>query len=198
MLGFLGLRVHFSPLSLGVPQELATHLYTALHSPRRRSCPGVASPGRMTFHQGPPTHTNTMPPGTAPTLMSLTRTDYVESTICSARRVSPHSEAACKIAPPLMGRSTDHAESHDKSSKLTCQVVRGDCVRHYTGSPHVSSAMRRSRAVPPCWVHIGLATFSEPLPPEEVLRVGVWTYIVFVFSDVPAPGVVRGRRQGTR
>lgn len=66
----------------------------------------------------------------------------------------------------------------------TCCVVfaavGGDCLRHYIGCPRLASAIRASRAHPPCWVHSGsmrLATFLAPAPPAEVLRVGVWNYV---------------------
>lgn len=72
-----------------------------------------------------------------------------------------------------------------------CQAVGGDCMRHYFSCPRVATAIRHSRAIPPCWVHIGhvgLATLAVPLSPEATLR--AWNYILFLMYS--------SARRGTR
>lgn len=72
---------------------------------------------------------------------------------------------------------------HVDVCKFGCYAVGGDCIRHYFLCPAVADAIRQSRARPPCWLqagHIGLVTFAVPLPEEEVLRVGMWNYTVYL------------------
>lgn len=62
-------------------------------------------------------------------------------------------------------------------------AMGGHCVRICFACPVLADAIHRSRAAPPCWVytgHIGWVTFAVPLPEEEVYRVGVWNYIIYL------------------